>query len=98
MPKHCRDTASSVILVSCLKIVAVVCVNRFVYQHNIHKFLSAWSENDMICFLVLVKIEQMVEGEFEKVGFQHKSKWRTGISAFYDIIGMYVVGMIQGII
>ncbi len=52
----------------------------------------------MICFLVLVKIEQMVEGEFQKVGFQHKSKWRTGSSAFYDIIGMYVVGMIQGVI
>ncbi len=50
LPKHCRDTASSVILASCLKIVAVVCVNRFVYQHNIHKFLSAWSEDDDLLF------------------------------------------------
>ncbi len=40
MPKHCRDTASSVILASCLKFVVVVCENRFVYQHKIHKFLS----------------------------------------------------------
>ncbi len=47
IPKHCRDTASSVILASCLKFVAVVCENCFVYQHEIHNFLSAWSEDDM---------------------------------------------------
>ncbi len=31
-----------------------------------------------------MKIGQTVEEEFEKVGFQHKSKWLTGSSAFYD--------------
>ncbi len=51
MPKHCRDMASSVILASCLKLVVVVCENCCVYQHKIHNFLSAWSEDDMIRFL-----------------------------------------------
>ncbi len=47
MPKHCRDTASSLILASCLKFVAVVCENGLVYQHKIHTFLPAWSEDYM---------------------------------------------------
>ncbi len=50
MPKHCKDTASSVILASCLKFVVVVCENCLVYHHKIHNFLSAWSEDDMIPF------------------------------------------------
>ncbi len=50
IPKYCRDTASSVILASFLKFVAVVCENGFAYQHKIHNFLSAWSEDDMIRF------------------------------------------------
>ncbi len=48
MPKHCRDTASSVILASCLKFVVVVCENCLVYHHKIHNFLSACSEDDLI--------------------------------------------------
>ncbi len=45
-----------------------------------------------------MKIGQTVEEEFEKVGFQNKSKWWKGSLAFYDIIGMFVVSMTLGII
>jgi len=44
-----------------------------------------------------VKIGPTVDEEFEKVGFQHKSKWRTGSSAYSGIFGIYVVGLSQGI-
>ena len=50
MLKHCRDTASSVILASCLKFVAVVCDNGFVYRYKIHNILSAQSEDHLIQF------------------------------------------------
>lgn len=46
MSKHCRDTASRVIFASWLNSVAVVYENCFVYQSEIHKYLSAWSEDD----------------------------------------------------
>ncbi len=46
MSKLCRDTASDVFWHLTNKFVDALNENRFVYRHEIHNFLSAWSEDD----------------------------------------------------
>ena len=44
--KLCRDTASDAVWHLSSKFVDTLNENRFVYRHEIHNFLPAWSEDD----------------------------------------------------
>ncbi len=46
MSKLCRDTASDAVWHLSSKFNDALNENRFVYRHEIHKFLPAWSEED----------------------------------------------------
>ncbi len=83
MPKHCRDTASSVVLASCLKFISVACKT----------VLSINTKFTNLCKHGLKMIWFDSSENRTNLGFQHKTQWRTGNSAFYNIIGIYVVGM-----
>ncbi len=46
MSKLCRDTASDAVWHLSRKFVDALNENCFVYRHEIHNFLPAWSEDD----------------------------------------------------
>ncbi len=46
MSKLCKGTASGAVWHLFSKFVDAINENRFVYRHEIHSFLPAWSEDD----------------------------------------------------